>query len=510
MAERVYKIPLAGSYNTRQSAINTTSAESGVMGIGIWGTFIWGKSPQPSDRDRRYINCYTITAGEEKHLIKRPGFGVQSTPQAGSIGNAILVWTGQGSGTSIVSAFGATDSSIYKDAVQLVTNAGDTTKITGKVTGLVESDGGGTPIIAISSSDSTGWTYTNGGTVTKISDVDFPGNAGKTLAGTFAFIDGYAVIMDTLAVLWVSDLNSVVDWTAASFETANAYPDKGIGCVRWRNQIIAFGSESMQFYYNAGSSTGAPIKRIDNKTQLVGCISADSITKISDTVFWAGSSPQGGVTIYQYNGEIGRISTPVIDTQLLIAGAENITMSSNKEFGLAMVWVKAGSTTFRYCVEEKSWHEVSSTTPLWSKMSSVSSGSTMVTYAVSNIATTGKVYIINPASFVYTDDSVAFTARYQTGLQDGGSDMVKFYSDIIVSADVESSTSTLTISKTSDDYATYDVMGTVDLSKMNQKLTRLGSDSSRAWVFTHASDTPMRIRRISGRLSVGTAQRRIA
>jgi hypothetical protein len=428
MAERAYSIKLDGAYSTRSSAINTTSAASGVVGIGIVGSMIVGASPQPSDKDRRYINCYPITVGEEKYLVKRPGFGVLNTPQSGSIGNAVHVWVGQGSGTTVISAFGGTDSSIYDGTTQLVTNAADTTKITGKVTGIVESDGGGTPLLAISSSDSTGWTYTNGGTVTKINDVDFPGNAGETLAGTFAFIDGYAVIMTTNAKLYTSNINSGTAWTAADFETANQYPDKGVGCVRWRDKIMAFGQESVQFYYNAGSQTGAPIKRVNGPsgTFRIGCVSAESITKISDTVFWAGSSPEGGVTIYQYDDQPQRISTPSIDMSLLIAGAQNITMSANKEFGRAMVWVKAGSTTFRYCIEEKAWHEVSSTTPLWSKLASVSVGANMVTYAVSNIATTGKVYIVNPASLTYQDDGAAFTATYQTGLEDNQTDNVKF------------------------------------------------------------------------------------
>lgn len=512
MAERAYSIKLAGPINTRSSAINTTSAASGIVGIGIVGSMIVGASPQPSDKDRRYINCYTITAGEEKHLVKRPGFGVLNTPQSGSIGNQVHVWVGQGSGTKVISAFGGTNSSIYDGTTKLVTNAAPTTAITGKATGIVESDGGGTPILAISSSDSTGWTYINGGIVTKIADVDFPGNAGKTLAGTFAFIDGFAVIMATDATLHVSDLNSVTAWTAAAFETANQYPDKGVGCVRWRDKIMAFGQESVQIYYNAGSATGAPIKRVNGPagTFRVGCVGAEAITKISDTVFWAGSSPEGGVTIYQYDGQPQRISTPEVDMQLLIAGAQNITMTANKEYGRAMVWVKAGSTTFRYCVEEKAWHEISSTTPLWTKMSSVSVGGTMVSYSISNIATTGKVYILNPASFTYQDDSAAYTARYQTAIEDHKTDDAKFYADQIISADVESSASPLTISFTDDDYVTYVVAGTVDLSKLNPKLTRLGASSSRAWVFTHSANTPMRLRRISGRLSIGTAQRRAA
>ena len=76
---KAFSIALAGPYNTRSSAINISAASSGIVGVGIVGSMIVGASPQPSDKDRRYINCYTVTAGREKHLVKRPGFGVNST-----------------------------------------------------------------------------------------------------------------------------------------------------------------------------------------------------------------------------------------------------------------------------------------------------------------------------------------------------------------------------------------------------------------------------------------------
>src|SRR3990167_4357055 len=103
-----YKVPLTGQYNTRISTSNAAAGTSGVWGIGVWGDFIWGGSNVASNKDERYVNCMMITQGDRDYVIKRPGFTTNNTPASGNVGNAIMVWTGQGTGTKVISAFGAT------------------------------------------------------------------------------------------------------------------------------------------------------------------------------------------------------------------------------------------------------------------------------------------------------------------------------------------------------------------------------------------------------------------
>ena len=127
----------------------------------------------------------------------------------------------------------------------------------------------------------------------------------------------------------------------------------------------------------------------------------------------------------------------------------------------------------------------------------------MVNYAVSNVSTSGKVYVMNHASLMFTDDGVAYTARIQTPREDEGTNKKKFYSYLDIVGDVETTSSTLTISKSDDDFQTYDVLGTVDLSSQQRRITRLGAARQRSWVFTHAANTPMRLQRAEGEMEVG-------
>jgi hypothetical protein len=489
----IKRVPLTGTYNTRSSSVNALSSSSGIVGIGIVGSMIVGNAARSSDKDVRIINWIPITVPDEVtqskrfYLQKRPGFVVHSTPATGEKGSDIHVWVGQGSGTKVITAFGHTNSTIYDDTASLGA-------ITGRSSGITETSISGTATLVISSRDSTLWYYQASGSLTKVADADYPGNAGRTMAGTCAHLDGYPFQMDTGARLHNGDLNSVTAWTAGAYVTANAIPDIGVGCVRHRNTIIAFCKEHFEVFRNGGNTTGSPLSRVEELTQLIGCVSADAIAKVRDAVFFAGSSKQAVVGIYVYDGGAAdKISTPEIDAQLTIAGPANITLSTGGAYGRHLLFVKASNTTFVYVVEEKAWTEVNSQTPLWSKSDGVTVGSTMVCYFISDVSTSGKVYVFNPASISYQDAGVAFTATYQSAKLDFGTNRRKFWHRMDVIGDRESSASTLGLAWYDDDYLTSSTVRNVDLSNDAPRLNKCGSSRRRSFTLTHSANTPARL-----------------
>jgi len=498
-----FRIPLVGPYISRISAPST---DSGIVGIGLVGVMVVGQSSLATTKDARYVNCYSQTVpdpmqgGKRVYAVKRPGWATHTAPASGQKGYDVHVWIGQGSGDKVISAFGDTNSTIYDGTTSIGS-------ITGRATGITETFVSTTPTLLVTSTDNTAWYYDESvGTMTKIADGDFPGNAMKTLVGTFAHIDGYACVMTEDGVLWASDLNSVTNWTATSFDSANAYPDKGVGCVRHRQYIIAFGTESMQFFYNAGL-TPFPLSKATALTQKVGAVSGDAITQIADTTFWCGSTPQGGLSIFQYDGELSRISTPEIDATLVLAGGSSITMTSFRFGGRSFVLVISGSVTIAYCVEEKFWHEwtTSGSAPLWYKCAALAEiGGSMVTYAVSSVATDGKVYVLNQASPVYTDDGSAYTARIQLPPLDFGTKRMKFWHDIEIVGDEEESPSAITLLYTDDDYQSYTTHANGDLSNSRVRFHRLGASRRRGWVLTHSAATPFRLETLEGNVGIGS------
>ena len=491
-----FQVPMTGQYNTRIAQSNAVSGASGVVGIGVVGLMVVGAAPSAVDKDERWINCMLTKEGSKQYLVKRPGVAALNTPSTGNVGSAILVWTGSASGTAVIAAFGATNSTVYNGTTSLGA-------ITGKARSITETTVSSTATLLVASGDSTGWYYDTGVAVmTKISDADFPGNAGFTTAGDFVTLDGFNFIMTTDGKVWASNLNSVTGWVANSYDTANEFPDAGVGLVRFRNMILAFGKESIQFFQNAGL-TPFPLQKSKNQTVKVGAVSSDAIATLSDNVFWCGSTDKGGLSIFQYDGSLSRISTPEQDFQLVLAGPSNISITTLRFYGRSFVLVKANATTYVYCLEDKRWHEWSSTTPLWYKCAGLSSGTQILTYSISNISTAGKVYLINPAALVFEDDGVTYTATFQSQNMDADGNMM-FFDFMRIIADTEPTTSTLTISASDDDFVTFNVLGTVDLSQKVKRIDRLGSSDKRAWKFTHSANTAMRIEQAVGEMAVGT------
>jgi len=494
-----FRLPLAGSLTNRTSGSDSLTPTGGYVGLGVVGVMIVGMSSSILGKDQRFTNCFSrsvtdaVTGQKRIFSIKRPGFGTNNTPAAGEIGNALLVWTGEGTGQKIISSFGSTNSTIYDGTTSLGA-------ITGKCTGITETFVSTTPTLTVTSDDDTAWYYDTGvGVMTQITDGQFPGNNSKTLAGTFAHLDGFNFIMDTDGVIWASDLNTVTSWTATSFGSANNYPDKGIGMVQHRGFLMCFGTESVEFLYNAGL-TPFPFTKNTAITQKVGCVSADAIAQIGDTTFWCGSSPQGGLSIFQYDQGISRISTPEVDSMLILAGASNISMTSLRVMGLSFVIVVAANTTLVYCMEEKNWHHWSSAAPLWYKCVGVSIGGTMVNYSISKTSTDGKVYIQNQTGLVWRDDGTIYTAVMQLAPTDGGTKRRKFWEGIEFVGDQEED-SIATLFYSDDDYQTTHNLGTLDLSLPRPRLKRLGSSSRRAFGLAHSADTPFRGEALEGTFS---------
>ena len=498
-------LPVINNQNTRISGTNPLPSSSGVIGTGVIGIMIIGQSVDPSSKDARYVNCFKHTVGDRIYCVKRSGLDVLETPQVSSIGTSIMVWSGQGSGDARITAYGAVSSSIYNATTLIATNNTVTTNISSRATSITETVVNNNPVLYITALNSKGWFYdpSVSSSIMQITDAQYPGNNSLTLAGFGAHLDGYTFQMDTRGGIWNTDLNTISSWTATGAINANIYPDKGIGCVRWKQYIIGFGTESMEFFYNAGNAVGSPLTRIANMAQRIGAVSADAIVNISDNLFFCGSTSQGGLSIYMFDGQISRVSTPEIDAIMLLAGASNIKMTVLRDYGMSFVIVKAGTSQYAYCIEEKFWF-------VWIshlgfvRFAALSVGTVQVVYGVSELVTTGKTYTINPASRVFADDSQSFTARFQIQDVDPGKGLHVSYEEVQVKADVEASSSPLDIVWSDDDYMTYSNPRTVNLSSSIPKTTRCGGTKHpRAFAATHAATTPMRVEELRMRVKIG-------
>ena len=501
------RINLAEISNQRYSDASILSTNSGLIGVGLIGVMIVGLTTTVT-KDVRLINCFPTkvqnpfinpytdnTASVKKYISKRPGFAVQSTPDT-TAGSAIKIWLGQGSGSKVISAFGTANSTIYDGTNSLGT-------ITGLAKDITETFIGTVANLVIPSSNNTAWYYPDGGALTQIVDVDYPGNASLTPTGTFVHLDGYAFIMTTDGRIWNSDLGSITSWVSTSFITAQLSPDRGVGLATYKNKIVAFGKESIEFFENVGNPLGSPLQRIPEVFIKLGSPSQSLITSIEDTLVFVASSSTGSYSIYLLeNYQPKKISFPEIDAVISQIGISNFTASSVRLWGKPIFILSSTTRTFVYSLEDQMWCEWNSSAPLWYKLT----GDTQEhIYSISNstlAGVVGKVFVVNQQNPVYQDVGSNYVMSIQTSKLDFGTNKRKRLHRLRIVGDQSSMANTMSVTWSDDDYQTYSSSRTIDLTINDQRTNNMGIFRRRNFLLSNSSSTSTRLEAIEVDISM--------
>lgn len=160
----------------------------------------------------------------------------------------------------------------YKDGV-LTTCSGALLTSTGRVQVV----NNGTQVMII---DSAYGYYVTGTTVTRITDADFP------IPASLAYQDGYGVIIEKdTGKFWISGLYNFSTWDPLDYTTAEGMPDNSHAIMSDHRELLIFGADSTEPYYNSGASD-FPFERISGGFIEKGIGAPQSPAKGDNTVFW--------------------------------------------------------------------------------------------------------------------------------------------------------------------------------------------------------------------------------
>lgn len=313
----------------------------------------------------------------------------------------------------------------------------------------IETIGAGTITITIAA------TATNSGVtitrehIAKIIDADFPAN----IRGGFVVIDGIANIMTLDGRIYSSDINSISSWGASNYLNANIKPDEGRFLLRNGNEIMAFGSESIQFFYNSGNASGSPLQRRMQINEVgAGFVTLTSYSECENYKFFVSSSRSTNCIYIMIGVDLKKISTPDIDAVI------NYTDPFIQSFKFAgytylLVYDNNTSSTYQYlyCVELDLWMETNF--PYGIKISQID----QILYAVAYSNSSGKLYTItlsgSPA-IAYNDDGTYYSMTVQTSKVDFGTDVRKFIKKVtLIGSDVQDDITYLDLDGATGNYA---------------------------------------------------------
>jgi len=206
------------------------------------------------------------------------------------------------------------------------------------------------------------WYVWQNGTLSTITDPDF------TTRGAVAaqFIDGYLVFVEPdSGRFFCSDLNNATVFDALDFATAEGAPDKLVTLAVDHRQLILFGRETTELWYNSGA-TGFPFERLPSGFIELGCAAVQGVTKLDNSVFWLANDR----TIRRLSGQTPqRVSQHGIEERLRamsrVDDCQAFSYSMNGHLCAVFRFPTAGDT-FVFDATTNEWHErVSGSSSVW-------------------------------------------------------------------------------------------------------------------------------------------------
>jgi hypothetical protein len=316
------------------------------------------------------------------------------------------------------------------------------------------------------------------------------------------FLDGYLfMIKANTSDIYNSTLNDPLAYVSGDFITAEMLPDTLIRIARLNNYIVAFGSASIEYFFNAANASGSPLNRNDTPIkQDIGFLGGYAVHH--NKIYFVGSGSTTTPDVYMLEDfKMEQMKAPPLRRYL--EPYSSFTGAVISFGGRDFYVVSTGTITYMLDLD----------TSLWSRLAFKTTSTMPIEYAyvvrLSNGANTslftqkgsGDLFYFNP--MVYRDDTVNFTAEVVTPTEAFDVHREKYMSRVSVVADRTALSSQLFVSWSDDDYQTYTAPRPVDMSVEYPCLNRCGRFRKRAFKLTFTENAPMRIRALEVDYNIG-------
>jgi len=527
----------------------TQGGQSSTVRVALAGHTMYRNSSR--NKDQRYINCYQESVKDElsdkkkSFVVKRPGLSLQLTTEAGTA-RGLSYYNGK--------FYSVVGNSLYENNVDIHTLSTSTGPCgfevfdSEGVTYLFLCDGTDGYVIDSSSVVTqvnvtySAWVLTNnyalgdkvvptvdngyyyevttdagssGGTEptwpTAVGATVVDGGITWTCTGSYGgfpsphvptpqYIDGYMLLPRAgSADVHNADVDNPFGWGSGNFFTAEMWPDNVTAISRQNNMLIAFGSYSGEFFYNAAGVGGTPFQRNESAALQMGCAAPYAIFEEEKFCIFPAQSRTGGRAVWLIEGyQPKKISNEFIERLL---DAEGTSLVTAKGYGVRtgghiFYVLNLTNTTVVYDIEEKVWHEWNSvgSSFVYPYVTDVEDGKPYLQHS-----TNGNIVSMNPA--VYLDVTDTVNTDIYTNNIDFDTMNRKFMHNLTVVGDYQAGDS-LTVYWSDDDYQTWS--NPKVLSRSDRSFfARCGSFRRRAFRINHTGNYPFRAESLEAEVDLG-------
>ncbi len=167
--------------------------------------------------------------------------------------------------------------------------------------------------------------------LTQITDGQFPDQLGTPMVctGRFVQLDFTTYIATTNGYLHNSEQYSIANWDSSGNLQTYAYPDRTIGAIRYKNHIVVFSEDSVEFFNDAGKKPpGSPLERTQQAFIKFGCVDSQCMINVDDNLYWISSGASATDGLWKLEGYTPvKVSNPSQDLQ--ISSAYNLGDTSS-------------------------------------------------------------------------------------------------------------------------------------------------------------------------------------
>ena len=149
----------------------------------------------------------------------------------------------------------------------------------------------------------------------RIDNINFPGvTSNAQLAGGGAELDGFLFVMDTDGNIYNSNLDDVTSWSSLGILEAQRETDGGVYLTKHHDNIVAIGSNSIEFFYNSANPIASPLQRRPDISYRTGGLDRRNVFTSGERVYFLGSEKIGTPGVWELSGfQLQKVSPDSID-----------------------------------------------------------------------------------------------------------------------------------------------------------------------------------------------------
>jgi hypothetical protein len=191
----------------------------------------------------------------------------------------------------------------------------------------------------------------------------FDTNPGTPYAGTplkVSYADGFFVILNTNGIFQFSAPLDATSWPGINVATLSVFGDKTIAMRELHRELWFMTGTHGAVYYDSGNSP-VPYDLVSGGDFEQGCVSADTLVPLDNTMFWLGANRDGAGIVWRASGYTPqRVSNHAVEfalrsyPSLLDAIAYGYQDQGHTFY---VLYVPSASVTWVYDVSTNEWHE---------------------------------------------------------------------------------------------------------------------------------------------------------